>query len=184
MPRGREAIFATVEESVRLDLAEPAVRKALAPGRMTRGAWTWSSGGAQTASLGYDWFGQDRMLLLRFSVAGAPVRQTIRVTSTTPRVGGERFWFACPSSGLAVRALFLPPGGRRFASRRAWRLVYQSTRDCSLERALLRQLARTPEFGELSLDDLRDEGRFEARHEAQKRRNAIRRLRRAERATK
>jgi hypothetical protein len=40
--------------------------------------------------------------------------------------GGLRWWFVCPSSRKNVGKLYMPIGGRQFASREAWRLAYPS----------------------------------------------------------
>jgi hypothetical protein len=180
MPRGRDPIHATMESCLRLDLAEPAVRQALLPGTVTSGSWRWTSFGSQIGAIGYEWNGAGRQLELHFTVGGTPARQTIFTNLTSPHFGGSRLWFVCPRLGTNVRALVLPPGGRSFLSRRAWRVVYQSTRDSGLEQALVRSLGRTRGLG-FNIADLKDEGRWERRCANRDRRNHVRRLRRAER---
>jgi hypothetical protein len=44
-------------------------------------------------------------------------------------------WFVCPRTKRRVRMLYLPLGARRFASRRAYRLVYTSQRGTAVDRA-------------------------------------------------
>ncbi len=56
------------------------------------------------------------------------VRQAIRLVYTEPNYGGRRWWMICPYSGRRVGKLYLPNGGDRFASRKAWRLGYHSQR--------------------------------------------------------
>ncbi len=80
-------------------------------------------------------------LTLRQVCSGSPVEQIITLTATRPRFGGVRWWFCCPSSGARVRALFLPPGARRWASRTAHRLHYTSQRAGSTQREFSRMLA-------------------------------------------
>jgi hypothetical protein len=50
----------------------------------------------------------------------------VRLVTTRPRYGGERWWFVCPSSG------------RWFLSRAAYGLAYQVTREDALSRHLRR----------------------------------------------
>ncbi|AKQ42530.2 hypothetical protein CP97_11555 [Aurantiacibacter atlanticus] len=57
------------------------------------------------------------------------VRQTVTLCHTVPHYGGKRWWMICPYRGIRVGKLYIPPGGDRFASRKAWRLGYQSQRD-------------------------------------------------------
>jgi hypothetical protein len=62
----------------------------------------------------------------------------VRLATTRPRYGGERWWFVCPSSGRRVFKLHLPNGGRWFLSRAAYGLAYQVTREDALSRHLRR----------------------------------------------
>jgi hypothetical protein len=48
--------------------------------------------------------------------------------------GGLRWWFACPRTGRNVGKLYMPIGGRQFASREAWRLAYPSQRETTAAR--------------------------------------------------
>ncbi|HVK79919.1 MAG TPA: hypothetical protein VM915_04840, partial [Verrucomicrobiae bacterium] len=82
-----------------------------------------------------------------------------------PRYGGVRRWFRCPISETSVRALILPPNATRWAGRRAHGACYASQIETRTGRRAWGQL----------IDASR-------RSDAQTRRNAIRRLRRLERA--
>ena len=62
------------------------------------------------------------------------INQTVRLTFTEPNYGGKRWWMVCPYRNIRVGKLYLPPGGDRFASRKAWRLSYQSQRDAARDR--------------------------------------------------
>ncbi len=66
---------------------------------------------------------------------GAEVEYRVALTRSPCRFGGWRWWWICPNSGARVFKLFLPRGGRRFLSRRAYRLGYLSQRLSSLDRA-------------------------------------------------
>ncbi len=189
---GRPALHATCEESLKLDMASPATRKALRPNAWNNGTWAWSSRGRQIASISYQWWGADAQLTLTYNCNGAPVTQTITLTRSTPNYGGERLWFVCPLSGARVRALYLRPGAKVWGSRRGHDLVYQSQRESGRDRAVFRMLAkrgpwpRDPKLA-AALDDARDpfgfqeERRWERRCEARKRRNEVRRIVRRQR---
>ena len=66
---------------------------------------------------------------------GAEVEYSIGLVRSPCRFGGWRWWWLCPASGARVFALFLPRGGRRFLSRRAYRLGYLTQRLSPLDRA-------------------------------------------------
>ena len=54
--------------------------------------------------------------------------QTIALTMLPQYLGGHRWWMRCPVTGQRARTLHLPPGADRFASRKAWNLVYRVER--------------------------------------------------------
>ena len=63
---------------------------------------------------------------LRYDVDGVAVDHCLRLELTEqPR----RWWFVCPLENVRVAKLYLPPGERRFASRKAHGLIYK----CQLE---------------------------------------------------
>ena len=62
------------------------------------------------------------------------VTYRVRLTTTRPRYGGERWWFICPGSGRRAFKLYLPNGGRWFLSRAAYGLAYQVTREDRIAR--------------------------------------------------
>jgi hypothetical protein len=83
----------------------------------------------------------DSWLRLRYRIydywTGDPhdIDELICMVATRPRFGGLRWWFVCPRTNRRVRMLYLPLGARRFASRRAYRLVYASQRGTAVDRA-------------------------------------------------
>jgi hypothetical protein len=170
-------------------MASPATRKALRPCSHSRGAWTWSRGGRDIASIGYAWSAASQRLTLRYNCDGAPMEQTITVLSTAPPFGGARNWFRCPFTSKAVRALYLPPGARLWGSRHAYSLRYQSQREGGKDRALFRMLSRHGSWPEdeplrLALLDrdpfgFRKEAGVQRRGDARIRRNEIRRIARS-----
>jgi hypothetical protein len=152
-----------IEDALRLDLSHPAVRRIVGARQMRCGAFEWGGAdGAAAARVGFSWRPLARALELRFSIGGAGVTQLIQLTSTSPRFGGIRVWFQCPVTLMRTRALFLPPGRRRWAGRVAHQLTYAS------------QQVRPSVFTRFARDVDRDE--------AADRRNRVRSLRRLERA--
>jgi hypothetical protein len=138
------------------------VRGAFAAGRSTQGTLTWAWGDTDVAAVGFVWNATSRLITLKFSVDGAPQEQAIRVIETTPRFGGSRRWFRCDTTDAPVRILLLPVGQTRWRGRNASRLAYQSQRQ--------------------RVGGLRALLAAERRAGARSQRNAIRRLRRRERA--
>lgn len=155
---GGRMAHALIEDSLRLDLSHPAVRKIVGAAQAKQGAFHWDD----VAAVGYIWRPGARVLELRFSAAGASVIQQVRVSSAPARFGGRRLWFHCPETLAPTRALFLPPGRRRWAGRVAHNLAYASQRT---RPDIFTRLAR-------DLD----------RNDAADRRNHVRRLRWRERA--
>ena len=60
----------------------------------------------------------------------------IELVSAPQPYGGRRWWFKCPQLGCRVKSLYLPYGAAQFASRRAYRLTYQSSRLSPRDRAI------------------------------------------------
>lgn len=118
----------------------------LRTGRAKEGSWcsgslSWTCGGEPSGSISYQAImhepGAERLELSYTRGSGderEQVRQTVQLCYTVPNYGGKRWWMICPYRGIRVGKLYLPPGGDRFASRRAWRLGYQSQRDAARDR--------------------------------------------------
>jgi hypothetical protein len=66
------------------------------------------------------------------------VRYRISLAWTPCRFCGRRWWFVCLRTGRYVAKLYLPYGGERFWSRRAYRLGYASQREGRRDRATRR----------------------------------------------
>lgn len=184
---GRSAWRLTCESALRLDLAEPSTRTAINAHANSAGTWRWSRNGEQIAEIGYVWSRGASELTLRYTCNGAPVLQTIAMVRSRPQFGGERLWFGCPFTGKPARVLYLPPGGKFWGSRNAYRLCYQSQRDGGWERAVIGLLAR---YGspmalaaqqDRNLLGLIDDRCWERREEGRVRRNEVRRLARKQR---
>jgi hypothetical protein len=133
---GRQNGRPLVDDSLKIDISEMVRRGWLRPGESSTGSLSWSTNGEYRSSVSYSYDLSDRergWLELRYTLkrSGEPqgVVQRIDIVTTRPEFGGLRWWLKCPYRGLRVRKLYLPPGGDRFASRRAWRLGYQSQRE-------------------------------------------------------
>lgn len=100
------------------------------------GSIYWSRNGERTASIGHSFDLRDPdnawlKLTYRWTPSGGEprdVEQHIWLTYTRPNYGGRRWWMLCPFTGERIGKLHLPPGGEKFASRKAWRLGYHSQR--------------------------------------------------------
>lgn len=139
---GRHSNHPVVEDGLTIDL-----------GLMVRGGWIrdgasgsgnlhWSCNGKRFASIAhrYDLSDPERaslVLIYTWTPDGRkpePVEQRIALVSTVPHYGGRRWWMLCPFTGRRVAKLHLPPGGGKFASRKAWRLPYRSQRVAKRDR--------------------------------------------------
>lgn len=60
----------------------------------------------------------------------------VRLTSMPTSFNGRRWWFECPSVRSRIFKLYLPNGGRRFLSRRAYRLGYACQRETRVDRLM------------------------------------------------
>lgn len=131
----------TADASRKVDLAWM-MRSGLAViGRETTGTLRWHCGGDPAGSISYRALlnepGHERLVLTYTRDTGGEqesVLQTVHMTFTNPNFGGKRWWMICPYRGHRVAKLYMPPGGDRFASRKAWQLAYHSQRIAARDR--------------------------------------------------
>ena len=71
---------------------------------------------------------------LDYVIDGVEMNYRVRLEHTQKPI---RWWFVCPLDDIRVANLYLPAGARRFASRKAHRLVYK----CQAQKKLLGQLS-------------------------------------------
>ena len=123
---GRQGGRPTVEDCLTLDINKLLRDRCLVPGRWMGGVlrWTVVGTGRELASVGYSADLADpaaaRMRLYFGRGEGEARREhvcTVRLTTTRPRYGGRRWWFACPVSGRRCGKLHIPPGAGTFAAR-------------------------------------------------------------------
>lgn len=75
------------------------------------------------------------LLTIEGTCFGKPIKQTVRLASKKMRFGGKRWYFVCPATGRSCYKLILPPGGKAFASIKAWGLAYRSQNIDAIARA-------------------------------------------------
>lgn len=139
---GRSSGRPTADLSLRVDIAWMVRTGRARPGAYVSGTLSWSYGRDDPAgSISYkcnmvDCYNSN--LTLNYTrgsgVDKESVEQVIRLVFTEPHYGGKRWWMVCPYRGIRVGKLYLPGGGDRFASRKAWRLGYQSQRIAERDR--------------------------------------------------
>ncbi len=134
MGSGSEARYRTVESAFRLDLAGlfrgmPEGGKGTATverkgGRLCRAV--------ERMEIDLDVAGVSGSMRLRYEVLSrgelVPMGERVMLASLPQPFGGRRWWATCPISGRRVKALYLPSGSFRFASRQALGLRYASQR--------------------------------------------------------
>jgi hypothetical protein len=144
---------ATVEESLVLSISALMRKKALEAGNRISGSWHWTIQGQEWphATIGYDADLRDpdaAWIRLHYKANDEPVDYKIRLVSTRPHYGGLRWWFICPlvrrdgGPPRQVAKLYLPPGGRYFASRVGHWITYTSCQESGKHRALFGHIAR------------------------------------------
>lgn len=119
----------TTNECLFIDLRYMKKQGLLKPG--TGGTFSWSSGGQQTGSIAYSYYG-DR-LELNYRVNGEPVQDSIRIARTACNYGGHRQWFICPSCGKRQVVLYGLAG--LFRCRKCHGLPYSSQMESNSDRA-------------------------------------------------
>ncbi len=140
-----------VEDGLTLSISRLLEAGVLVPGSLASCRWGWAYPGRPT------YFHIDVLADLRDSTAstmrleyqamGEAIRYDIKLTTTMPRLGGSRWWFACPivredgGPPLRVAKLHLPPGQRYFGSRLAHGLTYTSCRERGRYLSLYRFIA-------------------------------------------
>lgn len=134
---GRQWGRPTADASKRLDIAWMLRRGLAVDGRFMSGSLSWSRGDNPAGSVGYKCDMSDpeaAKLVLHYIItnnrSGEAREYTLRIalSYTVPHYGGRRWWMHCPVTGARVAKLYMPPGADTFASRKVWRIGYQSQR--------------------------------------------------------
>ena len=139
---GRRGGRPTADSSLRVEIGLMVRTRRAMPGSCVSGILSWSYGRDDPAgSVGYECDMVDcfnSTLILKYTRGSGDdkenVEQVVRLVFIEPNYGGKRWWMVCPYYGIRVSKLYLPNGGDRFASRKAWRLGYQSQRVAQRDR--------------------------------------------------
>jgi hypothetical protein len=132
---GRSGGRPTADLSLKVDIARMIRLGQAKPGKHLSGSLSWTYGGEPSGSISYKADMTDcyfSKLTLNYTRGSGDdkesVEQVIRLVFTEPHFGGNRWWMICPFRSIRVGILYLPNGGDRFASRKAWRLGYHCQR--------------------------------------------------------
>jgi hypothetical protein len=134
-----------VEDCLVLSIDDLMREGALVPGAFRRGLWRWTRNGAPDASVCFESDLRNKAsawVQLQFTAEHGTVDRYTWLTRTSPHFGGTRWWFRCPILNIRVAKLYLPPGARLFASRRAHGLTYRSCQQSGMFDRLARRVAR------------------------------------------
>ncbi len=134
---------ATVEDGLTLDINKLVRDGIIQPGQWCSGTlrWTRVASGEEVGNIGHEANliePRDAWMRLHYEVNGEHQNFRVALKTTRPNYGGRRWWFCCPATGRRVAKLHLPPGGKIFASRKAYGLAYKSQRERAYDRALTR----------------------------------------------
>ena len=145
---GRKFGRPTVEGSLNINLAWMMRTGHVVQGKDVSGTLNWSQGGHPITHVDYTACmtnaGAERLELF---CTGGELLQSVRLVHTFPNFGGKRWWIVCPYQNVLVNSIYLPPGGKQFASRKAYRLAYQSERVTEQQRTLDRLFALQEKLG-------------------------------------
>ncbi len=117
------------------------VAQALNPARPGFYAWQWSRDGKQTASIHIEMDPDAGGVRLHYNYQKEPVEPyLVRWTTTTPRYGGQRYWWLCPACGRRCAYLY---SGKVFACRICYGLTYESAQTGDPRRERIERRLRT-----------------------------------------
>jgi hypothetical protein len=136
---GRYTGMPAVEDGLTLDVNHLIRKKIIIPGKHVAGAITWTNTrtGKKMAEIGYEAAmlpEEANWVRLHYSVNSHPMNYKVALVTSPCNYGGSRWWWLCPLTARTVSKLHLPPGGKTFASRKAYRLPYRSQRQAGIDR--------------------------------------------------
>ena len=127
----------TVEDYRSIDVRRWQRDGLLIPGNWFR--WNWSRDGQTVASINVRVQNAAVVLEYRHRRSGEEwqsMEYLVRLDQTPCTYGGTRRWFTCPVAGCGRRVAILYMGGRYFACRNCYKLVYESQREAEYYREL------------------------------------------------
>ena len=130
---------AIVEHGLRLPIHRMMMEGTTNKGRFEKpmsstGSWRWTSDGEIRGTIGYaihQTASNHATLDLSYTVAGQVMNYAIQLVAEPCRFGGWRWFAFCPHTGRKACKLYLPNGGKRFLSRKAYSLAYRSQCDAA-----------------------------------------------------
>ncbi len=125
----------TTDDYLRIDISCMG-REGLLKTGVTR-SLSWKRNGQQIASIGFRTEDTRIMLMYRSRERGKDwesLEYPVYLERTPCHYGGSRSWFICPAKGCGRRTAYLY-GGRIYACRQCYRLVYRSQRQTCCDRA-------------------------------------------------
>lgn len=143
---------AVVEDCRWLDVNRWMREGIIAPGHWRAGGWIWMDAqtGETTSSIGYEVRTQEASgwVRLRYTFKSGPnngqaIDYKIPLVTTSPHLGGVRWWFVCPGrrcGGRRVGKLYLPYGQLYFLCRHCHDLAYRSSQEHDKTRDRYRRL--------------------------------------------
>ena len=100
--------------------------------------WQWRIGDKQTASIHIEVTPNLGGVRLHYNYQGQPVTPyLVRWETTTPRYGGRRYWWLCPSCGRRCATIY---GGRLFLCRVCHNLTYETAQSGDPETTIDRRM--------------------------------------------
>jgi hypothetical protein len=139
-----------VEDCLVLSIHDLIRQGAVVPGSLHHSLWSWTNDAAEEPHAIARYEGDLRnesaaWLQLQCITEDGSVNQSLWLTHTHPHFGGLRWWFWCPVMNVRAGKLYLPPGARLFASRRAYGLTYESCQRSGASERFWQQLVRDTE---------------------------------------
>jgi hypothetical protein len=122
-----------VAECLVLSVKELFAKGLIANNACRVGAWRWANVGLFQFN-GVIYYEADlriyeaATLRLKYEIDGMAADHLLQLRSAQQGWLGPAWWFRCPLENTCVKKLYLPPNGRRFASRDAHNLIYPSSR--------------------------------------------------------
>src|SRR4029078_9610952 len=132
-----------VEQCLVLSIKELFDKGLLANHSFHMGSWRWADANISqfNGAVSYEADLRDHekaSLRLQYEIDGLPIDYSLGLSAVELAIFGPRWCFRCPLEDVRVKNLYLPPHARRFASRKAYDLIYPSSRrkrpieDCHL----------------------------------------------------